>query len=315
MNNHKGSQHVQMDLGEIEPPTMLVVRIKHELFRLKKHHRYSPRYTEHETRLTQLLNQLQLVFSGNFLYEPYKVANFQLERNFLKHNLMGHFMVNLNKLNAPICQKIVLIFQHLVQRYVVHTKRPLVEKLAYKGEMIFTRLCHLLANSPHAAPYASQLLALCAEHVLLARKLVNLYSKVKLDGVEPVDEDANEDNQPDADTSTPADQIPCYVQLLKLATRTGPFSNLVYLFNYIDKLLTSNVEVSVYCFTRDLHLLMATFNKLILYTGNSYTRQRALQIFVKLIKNRYLQILIHAYSEDVNNFRYCPQYCHLKFIL
>lgn len=295
-NNNNNFEH-----EEYERPRDLVPKIERELFRVLKHEGHPLKQKEHENRLILLMKQFESLLVGSFYYQRAKFGDFFLERKFLASNLLGHFVMNLDKFSAELCATITKVLGYMLTEFVLHTTRPMVESIRLNSDLLLRRLCVLLADSARVAYYCSEILAKCCEDLVLARKLLDLYADVE-EG--EVGGDGTSSTSPSTTTTM---LCPMYIKLLDSTWRLIDFSHLVSIFNYLDVLLMGNKATARYAFSRDHDQLVATFDRL-LECDNVYARQRALSLFHRLIQNRNLPpMLITNYTQRLDHLRLLVQ--------
>lgn len=234
-------------------------------------------HCERELNLT--VEKFCISLCGNFYSEPIKdnFEDFKLEREFIEQNVLGYFLINLDRLSPFTCKHVTQIFHHIINRYAYRTKRPLVEALEYKGQLVLERMMDFLYTNATLSYYVAEMLCNCCRDKVLARKLIDLLR---------VDEDGN--------------AYPFYQKILLLIETNVNILHLSQLFKFCRALLLTDEQVANYVFTRDLQGVVEIFNRLCMLS-NYYVRIRSIELFGQLVQNRYLQTLIHSYTENVAN--------------
>lgn len=266
-------------------PKKIVSLIRNQLFEVLNSHDDANSLHNFEMQI-QLVNSIEkfcVFLCGNFYLESTKdnFEDFQLEREFISQEVLGYFIANLEKLDQRACKYFLQIFTHLLCRYAYRTKRPLLEILEYKGQLLLERLCLFLNDYPEASYYASEMLCLCCDYKELAQKLIDLVFH------------SNDDSEP----------IPFYIKLLHSIESSNNFHHLNQIFKFLRALLLKHIRIANYAFSRDRQLLITIFNRLISIQNNYYAKIRSLELFGLLLQNRYLQKLVHTYTTDFGNFK------------
>lgn len=238
-----------------------------------------------EDKLEQMWEKVVLFMCGNFYTEPAKdiFEHFQLEREILEQDVLGFFIVNLDRMTANVLLNLIRAFHHIISQYVYQTRQPLVEMME-NNDYLLERLCRFLCCpnklSTTSTVASSMLASLCKHSMSLARKLVNMLD-------------------PEDSTSTTT----FYLRLLKsLPTNCDP-ARVADQFKFLESLLLSHDDVANYAFTRDLNVLIAAFNQILSSKCHFFIRYQGLVLFGSLIQNCKLKTLLREYTGSLDNFK------------
>lgn len=247
-----------------------------------------------EDKLEKMWEKVVIFMCGNFFTEPAKdiFENFQLERELVEQDVLGFFIVNLDRMTVNVSRNLVRAFHHILSQYVYQTRQPLLEMLE-KNDYLIERLSrflnhHELSSSSAASTVAADMLAsLCKHSISLARKLVDM---------------------PDPEDSTSTSTF--YLRLLKsLPANTDP-GQLADQFKFLESLLLSHDDVANYAFTRDLNALTDAFNEILSSKCHFFVRYQGLVLFGNLIQNRKLKTLLRVYTGSLANFKLFYQWTY-----
>ncbi|KAH9409041.1 hypothetical protein TYRP_011315 [Tyrophagus putrescentiae] len=267
-----------------------------------------------EHALEELLEKVLVYMCGNFFTEPAKdiFENFQLERELVEQDVLGAFMVHLDRLSVNASRRLLRAFHHLLTAYAYQTRQPVVEWLLERGDYLLETLCRFLVGKQHfnsaSSTVAAELLSLLCQHSeLLARKLVNMADLEEEEEEEKVVYSSSNNQSSTGGTF--------YLRLLHslgehnqqqspmVAVMNSGGHQLADQFKFLEALLLSHDDVANYAFTRDLHALIAAFNRLLSSSTHAFIRLQALTLFGSLIQNRKLQSLLRAYTGSLDNFK------------
>ena len=263
-------------------PVKIVATLKNQLLLTLKEDRTNVlTHQKHQQLLEQLIEQIRNFMCGNFFTKPAKdiFDNFQLERELVEQDVLGYFIVNLDRLSEHVSRHLIEIFVHIITNYAYQTRRPLAEALV-DYDYLLSELCRFVCHpSDTASIVSTQMLTACCEHFSLARKLVNL--------------SIGEINRTSG--------IVFYIQLLQQIPGIINFNQLAQIFKFLRALLLINDEVTIYAFNRDMHQLIKAFNVILGGHCHQYARFKCLFLFGDLIQNRKLQTFINAYTTNSEN--------------
>lgn len=219
---------------------------------------------------------------GDFYYEPTK-HKFEYERELLESDFLELAITHLAHLPGHLASLISRLFTHIWLRYVYRNRAPLLDHLASRGDRMLAHLLECLLNSSTAAPEASQILVLCLDSPVLARKIADL-----------------------SVSDRPQSHL-LYLAIIKQTPEVHDFPTLVAIFDFLSAFLLKHRTIQEYLFSRDNRNLeehlTALLSDCLVKRSNEWLRITVLELFGDLIQNRsLLSHFVRPFTSKLSNF-------------